>query len=421
MRFIRYGFLLWCVIFTFFACSKQSLHTITAKSEIVPVTISLDEKIATFMKTLSDVEMVRQLFLISVDGTTASASATIESIPPAGFIFFSRNFTGTSEHIIRLLGTIQQYYKDSKLPPFCAIDHEGGEVNRLRGIASPFPSHQSVAKFLTIDQAGELYDNAGAQLSALGFQVNFAPVVETVGDFNQQFIGRRSFGNIEAVGRYAPLFAECFSRQGIYCVLKHFPGNSNADPHSLLPKLTGTQDFITITYLKPFDIFFKTYGQNGIGVLAGHALVPAFDDKNPACLSSILIQDVLQEQLGFNGLIFSDDLLMSALQNEGKSHSEIAKKALLAGVDVLMLSSVVYNSFVDYFLTIMASDEVFAKRVRSAVQKIIRAKIMMNLVLEYETTLQRQSISELYNFSAQSERFTTVFAKGDALYHEYWR
>lgn len=279
-----------------------------------------------------------------------------------------------------------------RIPPFFAIDHEGGEVNRLRGIASPLPSAQSVARFLTPEEAEKLYTYAAEQIAALGIHVNFAPLAETFGSHNAEFLGRRSFGTAEQVETYASAFVRAFNKGGVFCVLKHFPGNTNDDPHTVQPVLNGSASEIENLYFTPFSsvltfLRLSCYGQfSGLfpfptaGVLMSHARVQVFDEKNPACFSPVLIRDILQNKLGFDGLVFSDDLYMGALASQDFSPAEAAEKALRAGVHIFMLSRSVYRDFIPDIAAKAASDPDLSSLIDNAVIKIVRAKIFMGLI-----------------------------------------
>ena len=207
------------------SCSARA-NSDTLKAERDKIEAAFDRLIG----SLSLEEKLCQLFIVSVDGTVSSASAISYDIPPGGYILFARNFTGKPEQIIALTDSTRNFYaaqrtqkrteksagKGECLPPFFAIDHEGGEVNRLRGIASPLPSAEAVARLLGPEKAEELYLYAAYQLAALGIHVNFAPVAETAGEHNAAFLGRRSFGSAEQVEVYASAFVRAFNKGGIF-------------------------------------------------------------------------------------------------------------------------------------------------------------------------------------------------------------
>ena len=404
--------------------------------------------------SLSFEEKLCQLFIVSVDGTVSSASAVSYDIPPGGYILFARNFTGKPEQIIALTDSTQNFYaaqrtqkrteksagKGECLPPFFAIDHEGGEVNRLRGIASPLPSAEAVARFLSPEKAEELYLYAAYQLAALGIQVNFAPVVETAGGHNADFLGRRSFGSAEQVETYASAFVRAFNKGGIFCVLKHFPGNSNEDPHRTLPVLEGSEADIRELYVSPFASLISSLAEVRdfeipaadpfpfAGVLMSHAVVPAFDAENPACFSRAAVTGLLKDELHFDGLIFSDDLYM--LDGKKFSVADCVIKALRSGVHMCMLSRPVYKDIVSELTEKIGNDSELQKITDEALRRILKAKLRMAL-LKLEPTedgeyalvpAQFNEAEEDASLRLQNslEKFRDAKQKGDALYYEYW-
>lgn len=426
---------------------------------------------ADFISSMSLEEKICQLFVVGVDGTEAHTSAVMYDIPPGGYILFNRNFTGSAEQIIKLTGDVQTFYADlrsassepslqctygdypavpRRIPPFFAIDHEGGEVNRLRGIASPLPSAQSVARFLKPEEAEKLYAYAAEQIAALGIHVNFAPLAETSGPHNSEFLGLRSFGSFEQTKTYAAAFIRSFTKKNVFCVVKHFPGNTNDDPHAVQPVLTGSASEIEQLYFAPFASVLSflplvCYEQSSglfpfpsAGVLMSHARVQAFDEKNPACFSPVLIREILQNKLDFNGLIFSDDLYMGALASSEFSPGEAAEKALRAGVHIFMLSCSAYRDFVPGLAAKALSDPDLSILIDEAVAKILRVKLFTGLIklkapvrtadspldsngfaLE-PVSFEPAPLEKLYNAQNQIRLFNDAKQKGEALYYAHW-
>lgn len=460
-----------CTIRNGGVCTGISEQGAADKTSEQKTEVPQNNPFADFIASMTLEEKICQLFIVGVDGTEARTSAVMYDIPPGGYILFTRNFTGSAEQIIKLTGDVQTFYAElrsnpaesslpctygdcpaaaRRIPPFFAIDHEGGEVNRLRGIASPLPSAQSVARFLTPEEAEKLYACAAEQIAALGIHVNFAPLAETLGSHNAEFLGRRSFGSFEQTKTYAAAFIRSFAKNNVFCVVKHFPGNTNDDPHAVQPVLSGSASEIENLYFSPFSsvltfLRLSCYGEfSGLfpfptaGVLMSHARVQAFDEKNPACFSPVLIREILQNKLDFDGLIFSDDLYMGALASQDFSPAEAAEKALRAGVHIFMLSRSVYRDFIPALAAKAASDPDLCSLIDNAVTKIVRAKIFMGLIrlkpavytegfpldsngrnLE-SISFEAVPLDNLYNPQKQIQRFNEAKQKGEALYNEYW-
>ena len=196
-----------CGVLLFSSCVPKK-ETAVQTSQV----ISKSEAVTKFVNGLTFEQQIGQLFLVCTDGTAIDpvtgkdnvGGETCGTVPPGGYIIFRYNCTDDPVQVISLLGNIRTYYEtQNQIQPYFSIDHEGGPVNRLSYLASPLPSQQSVAKFLTADLATEMYTYAAMQLHALGFQLNFAPVVEAQRDDNKKFLGLRSYGNLEQTVKYS--------------------------------------------------------------------------------------------------------------------------------------------------------------------------------------------------------------------------
>ena len=149
-------------------------------------------------------------------------------------------------------------------------------------------------------------------MNNLGFSLNLAPVAEIGTEKNQDFLSGRSYGNLENVKKFCGVNIKAYQTNNVGTVLKHFPGNTNIDPHIGLPKIEMTDD----EFLQIKDAFAHLLTYNPDGVLMSHAIVPSYD-KNPACLSKFWITDVIRNDLKYDGIVFSDDIFMGALIDNG--------------------------------------------------------------------------------------------------------
>ncbi len=425
MIFIKRFFTV-CLLFLFLVSCNDEPEIITVETEEIPVLPSKEKvSVFDFVLNLTLEQKIAQLFLVSVDGTNAYLSATTHHVPPGGYVLFSRNTADGPEKIISLIGdTISHYAKANEVLPYFSIDHEGGDVNRLRRVSSPLPSAQAVAKTLTVQEAEELYSYSAMQLKALGIHVNIGPMAEAGYKSNLDFAGTRSYGNREKTVQYSSSFLSGFRENGIYCVVKHFPGNTNDDPHYFLPQLIGDKQAIMSLYVEPFSTLV---GDDGL--LMSHVIVPAYDEKNPACLSPTLIQDLVKQKLGFEGLIFSDDILMSALLENGYPPEVAISMALKAGVNVLMISHPAYWNIIPIVEELVEKDATLLSYIDTSVSKIIEAKIQMGLYTVIESNdendnvkapLEATSLDLIYNAENQISQFNTAKNLGDAFYDTYW-
>ncbi|OJF76927.1 MAG: hypothetical protein BKP49_04995 [Treponema sp. CETP13] len=449
LRFLRHYFASFCILcFTVFiiSCTPKTNKTLISddnqkkfnSSDFKLKTISKKQAVINFIDSLTIEEQIGQLFLVCVEGTSVNAQTgkndvdgeNCGTVPAGGYIIFRHNCTDSAAQVISLIGNIRTYYDNQKqIQPYFAIDHEGGPVNRLSYLASPLPSQHSVAKFLNEDLASKMYTYAAMQLHALGFQLNFAPVVEVQREDNEEFLGLRTYGSLANTIKYSKIAINAYNTQKVGCVLKHFPGNTATDPHRGLPVLNATLDELNSIYVEPFRKLVQEESTNSgqnipTGILMSHAVVSAIDINHPSCLSS-KVSTYLRKSTGFAGLIFSDDLLMGALADSGYTPSDAVERSLDAGVQVLMVLQPDYHEFVEEIKQKMDSDSTFEKKIKSALFAIICAKIDMGLFTntldDYNNyILNPTSVKQLYNLQKQLTAFNEAKTKGDWLYGEYF-
>lgn len=359
---------------------------------------------------------------ISDDGTEKKEKKVLI---PAGYIFFGYNVSKNPETIMGFTDSIlEQAYCQETIAPFISIDVEGGFVNRLRGVAGPLPENQRIAQCLIPDQAFVLYSLYAAQMNALGFNLNLAPVAEVENDNNQEFLCGRSYGNQMQVQSYSTQAVKAYQSYNVGTVLKHFPGNTNVDPHIGLPKIDMSQD----EFLEIKEVFSNAINFNPDGVLMSHAIVPAFD-KHPACLSKFWISDIMRNELKFDGIIFSDDIFMGALIDNGYSPAIASKMAIEAGINCIMISEKKFGKWMELLINICQEDPDFLLKIDESVFKMIEFKIRRNLIfLEYNQitdsyevqVIKNQKDIVTENFEKRQSDFYDAKEKNLRLYHEYF-
>ena len=387
------------------------------------------ESLDRYIETLSDEEKIGQLFLISLDGNNIEQLSHImntNEIAPGGYLLFAFNIADTAEEMIDFLSELQcQYLENELIPPFISIDHEGGVVNRLRNICSKLPSQLNVAERFSITEATRLYELQGEQLYNLGIHVNIAPVVEVLTDENIQFLDDRSFGNIDNVLKYSEAQIKGMTKTGVLPVLKHFPGNTNNDPHTGLPVLKCDLKTFEDVYLTPFYELKDDYEP---GILVAHTVVPEIDEK-PACLSEKIISLLDYQNKSYNGLIFSDDLLMKALIKNGYPVEKSLIGAIKAGINILMISTGSFDQYADIVLQEYHTDPDFKKKVDDSVKKILEWKISCNLLqrdvvqngfFTYEASVSSITKENPDMIENRKKAFHEAYDEASALYNEVW-
>ena len=272
--------------------------------------------------------------MIGFDGTELSPAVAqlLTRIQPAGVILFARNIIN-AQQTHKLLKDCQGRVKDRL---FTSVDLEGGRVDRLRNVTGPAPSAAEV--FATRD--GKLFRRHGEIIgkicSALGFNLDFAPVLDLAFEASRKVMSSRAFStDPKAVALYAREFLAGLKSAGVIGAGKHFPGlgEGNLDSHHHLPVITKSFPQLWEQDLAPYRLMKRELPM----VLVNHANYPDITrDKLPASLSKYWITEVLRRKIGYRGLVVSDDLEMGGVLAAGPI-DEAAAQFIAAGGDVCLI------------------------------------------------------------------------------------
>lgn len=402
MPFFKKTFFLLCAVF-FVSCSNRIDDSILDKKELLCrksalkvqqeidyVNLKKINAFEEFFSNLSEAQKISQLFVENIEGDTVfvpvektgslyefQSSREGEALIPGGYLFFSFNLKETPKEIIKFTNSIKKFcYEKQLVPPFLSIDQEGGYVNRLKIVSGPLPSQEKVSEILTVAQAYNLYSLQAKQMKTLGFDINLAPVVEVCTEQNKVFLDGRSFGSAIKVEQYGKACVNGYKMNGIETVLKHFPGNSNTDPHTGLPEINLSMEELN-KLLLPFE---KVLSLNPVGVLMSHARTTALDSENPACFSKEWIIENLRKQKKFKGIVFSDDVFMAALAKNGYPPETAAIKAIEAGINCIMISEKRFATSAGAVLKKMNEDSEFLELVNESAKKILLYKLSAGIL-----------------------------------------
>lgn len=224
-------------------------------------------------------------------------------------------------------------------PAFIAVDQEGGTVQRVREPATVWPpmmAHDRFAEPRDVEMARAVGEAMGREVAALGFDIDFAPVLDVHTNEANPVIGMRAFGRTaDVVARRALAFAEGMAAAGVLTCGKHFPGHGDThlDSHLALPRIDHGLERLRQVELAPF----AAAAAAGIPMfMTAHVVFAALDPSRPATMSPVVITELLRKELGYRGLIVSDDLDMKAIaDHHGVADAAVA--AIRAGCDVLLL------------------------------------------------------------------------------------
>jgi beta-N-acetylhexosaminidase len=291
---------------------------------------------------------IGQLLFIGLPGPELDAEtrALVEQIQPGGIIIFGRNVV-SPEQLRSLLDGVRDICQH---PPLVGVDQEGGLVDRLRKICTPMPAARAIRQHGDLAGARTLGRVTGEVLGLLGFNMNFAPVMSIMTedrDLLSNGLYSRSFGRSpgEVLG-YTMTYLRALQGTGLRGCLKHFPGigAGEIDSHEEMPVINLSHDDLMAQDLAPYIELFQREDNMARAVMVSHGGFPNIDIHRgiaggplvPASINYDIVTRLLREELGYNGLVLTDDLEMGAIAK----HCEIedaALRAILAGEDMLLI------------------------------------------------------------------------------------
>src|SRR5881398_2278131 len=276
-----------------------------------------------------------QLIMTGVPGKEidSETAALFRRVQPGGFILFGRNIESATQ-LRKLIDDLRDL---SETEPIITIDQEGGRVSRLRLIGNEPPNAQQLRDKNDIGLIHRHGDITGRLLRLFGFNLNLCPVLDiSFDDDADNSLRRRCYGKtVDQVIRNAGAFNEAMRGQGIASCGKHFPGYSAAtsDAHYQLPQIDRTREQLDQNELA----VFREFAHDVDSMMICHGWYPCFEPKKtPATLSRRIITDLLRNELGFDGLIMTDDLDMGAILT-GYRLEDTIRLAINAGNDVAMI------------------------------------------------------------------------------------
>ncbi|MEK7388257.1 MAG: beta-N-acetylhexosaminidase [Elusimicrobiota bacterium] len=275
-----------------------------------------------------------RLFMFGVYGTKPERRTIdlFKSTGASGVLLLARNIVSPPQ----TRAFIQELEQRLGRPLLVAIDHEGGWVLRFQSGVTAFPGNAALGRAGDPKLAYAVGRHMAAELSALGVRMNLAPVVDVAVRSYNPGIGIRSFGaNAQTAGLLGAAFIRGLQDHGVSACAKHFPGKGAAtvDAHLTLPTINLSRAAVDRVHLAPF----RAACAAGVdAVMTSHVRFPRLDAV-PATFSTKIVRDILRKQLGYEGVIISDDLCMGAISTRWPP-AQAALKCLEAGHDLLMIA-----------------------------------------------------------------------------------
>ncbi|SFE39732.1 beta-N-acetylhexosaminidase [Paenibacillus algorifonticola] len=302
-----------------------------------PTATEAPDPIKQEIASMSVDEKIGQLVLVGLEGTTLQEDAIemMNTYHVGGFILYKRNITDASQ-TLALLNELKKQNKKNPVPLWLSIDQEGGTVSRMPQDFVKIPSAQSIGSKNKPQYAYGIGEAIGAELYALGFNMDFAPVLDINSNPDNPVIGNRAFGSTaESVIASGIETMKGIQAGHVVPVIKHFPGHgdTSVDSHLDLPVVDKS-----LKQLEQFELlpFVEAIKERAPAVMVGHLLIPAMDKQYPASLSKTIITDLLRDELGFTGVVITDDMTMGGITKHF-GIQDAAVKAVQAGNDILLV------------------------------------------------------------------------------------
>jgi len=299
-----------------------------------------EETVDPIIKLIEDMDLeqkIGQLFIIGFNGTSMKPwiKDMIREYYIGGFILFKDNMSSI-EQTLELLNSLKEENKNNPIPLFLSIDEEGGRVHRLPKSFLNMPTAKQIGDINNENISFQYGKILAKRIKALGFNMDFAPVMDINSNPKNPVIGDRAFGsNRDIVSHNGIQVMEGIRSENIISVIKHFPGHGDTsiDSHWDLPIINKD-----IKELKELELtpFLKGIESGVDGIMIGHIMFPKIDNTYPATLSKEIITNLLRKELSFEGVIISDDMSMGAIA-KNYTIEDAAIKYLKAGGDILLL------------------------------------------------------------------------------------
>ena len=319
-------------------------------------------------------EKIGQMIMVGLKGEelTKEEEQLLRNYPFGGFILFAHNLKEPKQ-ILSLCRSLWEIEKEH--PPFIAIDQEGGRVHRLPAPFTHFPAAAALGRTGNTGLAYRFGLATARELAAVGINLNFAPVLDVHSNPDNPVIGDRLLSSDpRQVAALGWAIIEGLRDGGIIPCGKHFPGHGDTtkDSHLELPVVEKDLTALRAVELPPFVRACRNQIES---LMTAHVLYPSLDRDYPATLSQAIIGRFLREEIGYQGVVFGDDLEMNAI-SKNFSLAEAVSRSVRAGVDVLLFCHEIEAAMqaFEHLCRETETEERLRERVESSYQRIKRLK-----------------------------------------------
>lgn len=359
--------------------TASSTTILTGKNE------SINQKVEDKISTMTLEEKVGQMMFYGVNGTNVDDKVVnlFEDQHAGGIILYGyRNFWGSSlDNNVKYVNSIKKANRqNSDIPLFIGFDEEGGSMSQLPQELMRTPSKGELGNTNDSSLASGIGAGTAKKLKLLGINTDFGTVLDINTNKNNPIIGVRSYGSTkEKVTEFGINELKAIQNEGVIPTVKHFPGHGDTevDSHLGLPSLNHDLNRLKSTELVPF----QTAINNGVDmVMTAHIMLPQIDKEYPATMSKKILTDLLRDEMGYKGVIITDDLEMQAI-SKNWDLGEAAIKSVEAGADILLVCHTIENQQKVYNAVVQGVNDgkIDENRIDESVRRILRLKYQYKL------------------------------------------
>lgn len=341
---------------------------IKEKTEVKQKPDPIEEK----LKSMTLAEKIGQMVMIGVYGTELNDDIrySLNEFHFGGVIFFDRNLVSVAQ--AKKFADDIEVAANQKVPMLFALDEEGGRVARGKEFLQPAPSQEEIGYGNNPADATYWAEYNADLLKSIGVNINFAPVAD-VGSTDT-----RSFGtDAQTVANFVEASAQGYEAKNFLYTLKHFPGigKSKIDPHKEVSSVDVDRATLDAEDLPPFVKIIREHDNSKFMVMVGHLKYDALDPTTSASLSPAVMTNLLRDELGFTGVVITDDLEMGAIKNNVDLGS-LGVQMIRAGGDIALVchnyesQQIVYNSI----LNAVKRGDISEERINESVRRILKLK-----------------------------------------------
>ncbi|MBW4829331.1 MAG: beta-N-acetylhexosaminidase [Clostridiaceae bacterium] len=359
--------ILLCILFLSSCVDKNK-----EKTEIDPKINFIGERV----KGMSLEEKIGQLFIIGFNGEEIDKDIEymIKNYYVGGFILFQENIKNIDQ-TLNLINSLKKANENNNIPLFISTDEEGGKVTRVSNLFGSVPGSREIGEMDNEEYSFKIGDTIGYRLKSIGFNLDFAPVLDIDSNSKNPVIKDRSYGRTkDIVSKHGIQVMKGIKSNNVIPTIKHFPGHGDTfiDSHLDLPAVNKDLEELRKMELIPFK---EAIDMGADMVMVGHMLFPKIDSENPATFSKEIITNLLRKDLNYDKVIVTDDMTMGAI-TKNYNIEKVAIKSLKAGADIILIC----HSYEDQIKVIesikeaVKSGEILEKEIDEKVYRIVKLK-----------------------------------------------